>query len=114
MTRPSIFAGTIAARPGAVNIPRRGAAGLAGDGGRGRGNRAGREARHIGRGRSAPTSHPRSPGSAMLQRRSLSPDVRAEMRALGLLAPRRPLVLSLVLSVGFVDVAAAVLSLIGP
>jgi len=49
-----------------------------------------------------------------LSQRSLSPDVRAEMRALGLLAPRRPVVLSLVLSVGFVDVAAAVLSLIGP
>jgi hypothetical protein len=50
----------------------------------------------------------------MLQRRSLSADVRAEMRALGLLAPRRPVVLTLVLSVGFVDIAAAVLSLIGP
>ena len=50
----------------------------------------------------------------MLQRRSLSPDVRAEMRALGLLAPRRPVVLSLVLSAGFVDIAAAVLSLLGP
>jgi hypothetical protein len=51
---------------------------------------------------------------AICQTNSVSPDIRAEMKALGLLASRRSVGPPLFLAIALVDIAAAVFSLVAP